>query len=377
MISERRWLCDVLRAPKTAPLDEPVADRQLDYQPPGDWADVTALAEAEGLAPALAEALRARGWPDVPADSRLRLERCFTQAVARHVLMTRDLVVVLDALAAAGVEVMPLKGAVLAETLYPHPATRTFVDLDVLVRPIALRQTDDVLRRLGWHRTEDEHSWDFDVAFDGETTYHSPGRATIDVHWRLLNAARYPWNRRATDDAWRRAQPVSVAGRASLTLAPADLIVYLAAHLAVQHAGVGLRWHLDLARLMDRGGLEWPEVVERAHEWGMARATAFALRCVEATSGLRVPGRVMRALAGRGPRAAGTAIVGRLGDAGRRRSEHAMPFLLADRGRDLLPGLRAVLLPSRAWVAARYPERPGYATHYRRLLTVVRDAVRG
>jgi len=55
-----------------------------------------------------------------------------------------------------------------------------------------------------------------------------------------------------------------------------------------------------------------------------------------------------------------------------------MPFLLADRGRDLLPGLRAIVLPSRAWVSARYPDRPGgYAAHYRRLLAVVRDAVRG
>jgi len=367
VISERRWLLDVLRASSSAPLEEP-----------RDWAAATARAEAEELAPALAEALRVRGWRDVPAKSRLRLERSFTRAIARHVLMTRDLGLVLDALAGAGIEAMPLKGAVLAETLYPHPATRTFTDLDVLVRPDALRQTDDVLRSLGWRRTEGEHSWDFDVAFDGETTYDSPGRATVDVHWRLLNAARYPWNRRATGDAWHRAQPVSVAGRTSLTLAPADLIVYLAAHLAVQHAGVGLRWHLDLARLVDRGGFEWPEIVGRAHEWGMARATAFALRCVEATSGLEIPGRAMRSLGGRGPRAVGTAIVGGLGDGARRRCEHAMPFLLADRGRDLLPGLRAVLLPSRAWVSARYPDRPaGYAAHYRRLLAVVRDAVRG
>ena len=367
MVRERRWLLDVLRA-RSAPV-----------APPPDWPAVTALAEAEGLAPALAYALRSCGWREVPGDARTRLERSFAGATARHVLMTRDLALVLHELAAAGVEAMPLKGAVLAETVYPHPATRTFTDLDLLVRPGMLEPADAVLRRLGWRRTEGDHPWAFDVAYDGETTYEASGRATIDVHWRLLNAARYPWNRGATGDAWRRATPVTVAGRRCFTLAPADLFVYLAAHLAVQHAGVGLRWHLDLARLMDRGAVDWDEVVHRAHEWRMARATAFALACTQATTGVPVPRTTMRALSGHGPRAACTEAVRHLGDPVRRRCEHAMPFLLADHSRDLLPGVRQALLPSPAWVTARYRHRAGiaYLSHYRRLLSVMRSTVAG
>lgn len=381
LVTDRRWLLDVLRARRESDADRALeAPGRAPLSSPRDWPGVVALAEAEELAPALAHALRSRAWRGVPRAARARLERCFTHALARHVLMTRDLALVLGELADAGVDAMPLKGAVLAETLYPHPATRTFTDLDVLVRPGTLDQTDTVLRHLGWRRTEGEHSWAFDVAHDGETSYEAPGHATIDVHWRLLNAARYPWNRRATDEAWGRATPATVAGRPSLTLAPADLLVYLAAHLAVQHAGVGLRWHLDLARVVDRGGVRWDEVVQRAHAWGMARATAFALGCVEATTGLRIPPATMRALGGRGPRAACSVAIGRLGDRARRRCEHAMPFLLADRGRDLLPGVREVLLPSRAWVAARYRDRPGgtpvrYAAHYRRLIALVLAAM--
>jgi hypothetical protein len=365
--TDRRWLLDVLRA-----RGVPGA--------PGDWSEAIRLADDEGLAAALAHALRGRGWPGVPDEARARLHRALTRALARHVIMTRDLALVLDALAAAGVESMPLKGPVLAETVYPHPATRTFTDLDLLVRPEALERTDLVLEQLGWRPVEGDHSWAFDVAYDGETTYEAPGRATIDLHWRLLNAARYPWNRRATDEAWRRAMPVTVAGRRCRTLAPADLLVYLAAHLAVQHAGVGLRWHLDLARLVDRGEIEWDEVVRRAHEWRMARATAFALGCAQATAGLQLPRGVMRALTGRGPRAACSAAVRHLPDGARHRCEHAMPFLLADRARDLFAAVREVFLPSRAWVTARYPGGAGgtavrYAAHYRRLLTVVRTAV--
>jgi hypothetical protein len=111
----------------------------------------------------------------------------------------------------------------------------------------------------------------------------------------------------------------------------------------------------------------------------MARATAFALRCTQSTTGLDVPPAVMRALAGRGPRAACSAAVSRLGAAARHRCEHAMPFLLADRGRDLLPAAREALLPSPSWVTARYRTRPAgaYLAHYRRFISVAWSSVTG
>jgi hypothetical protein len=292
--------------------------------------------------------------------------------------MWRDEAALLRAFRARAIDVLVLKGPVLAETLYPAPSLRWFSDLDLLVRPGDVARADDLLQALGWTRTERDHTWAFDVAYDGETEYRAIDRAPVDLHWRLLNAARYPWNRAGMDGAWARAVPVTIAGEPARTLAAEDLLVYLAAHLAVQHAGVGLRWHLDLALLVDRG-VDWPSVLVRAREWHMARATAFALACAHATFGVVVPAAVLDELRGHGPRAAAASAVARFPDAPRRRLEHLMPMLLADRARDAVRSLRESFVPSRAWLAARYPATAGravagYLAHYRRLGAIVSAA---
>jgi hypothetical protein len=345
------------------------------------WDRVIALAEAEEVVGGLAHALRAHGWADVPATTRAALERRFTEALGRHTLMMRDLAALLRELRGAGIEAMPLKGPVLAEQVYPHPAARMFSDLDVLVRPADVERTDAVVRGLGWRRAEIDHAWDFDVAYEGAAMYVAPGRASIDVHWHLLNEPRYPWNRAATDALWARAVPAVVAGEPTRILADEDLVVYLAVHLGVHHVGAGLRWQLDLAWLVRRRGhaLEWSTVVQRAREWRMARATAFGLACAAARVGLDVPSGVIAALRGRGSRAACASILARVSERGRRRIEHLVPLVLADHGRDAVHAFRDALLPSRAWLAARYRGRAGgtlgrYLAHYGRLGAILLES---
>ena len=63
------------------------------------------------------------------------LNRVFLYAAARAMRSGRQIQVVVDALEAAGIPSVLLKGPALARTVYPDPALRQSVDIDLLVRP--------------------------------------------------------------------------------------------------------------------------------------------------------------------------------------------------------------------------------------------------
>ena len=99
---------------------------------------------------AVAYAARAGLWDSVPAAARQRLTDGLAASRARHLVMTRELTRVLRHWAAEGIDVIPLKGPVLAEAVYPDAALRPFRDLDLLVRPEDRRRADVALRGLGY-----------------------------------------------------------------------------------------------------------------------------------------------------------------------------------------------------------------------------------
>lgn len=348
---------------------------------PGSWSTVVALAETEGLDGALACAVRGTPAEAVPPDIRVRLARRLAEATGRHVLMTAELARVLGAFGAAELPAIVLKGAVLAETLYPHPAARPYNDLDLLVRPDDRLRADACLQALGYTRFDDEHSWSFDVEHDGAAAYDGPSGVRVDLHWRLLTEPRYVWNAAAAD-VWARARTVAVDGVSALALEPVDLLLYLAAHFGAHHGLAGLLWSRDIALLLERAGeaLDWAVVVERAAQWRVRRAVFFALVEVERAWGIAPPPAVFTRLAPAGLRAMVLrALLRRATDAQRRRLDRPIALLLVDRAGDAARALGRVVCPSPAWVAARYSAASrcrGYVAHYRRALRVAVSTAR-
>jgi hypothetical protein len=364
------WLCGYLAA-LTADADPPTS-------PPIDWDALAAVAEAERLVPALAFGFARHPDATVPGAVAARLAARFNVAVARHVVMSRDLATVLRALDEAAIPTIVLKGAYLGETVYPHPALRPMSDIDVLVRHGDRLRMDEVLRGLGYRRGTDAHSWAFDVTYDAATFYDGPGGARLDVHWRLLNDPRFGWRPAAAEAVWDRAVPVKLAGARALALCPEDLVLTLAAHLAVHHGLSGLLWYWDLRLVLDRWAatLDWRELMELAERWRVRRALSVVLRRLG--DFFPVPDAVdslATRIAPRGPRTMAARWLVTHGRGRTRGFEHWLPLLLTDRPLDLLRVLGPAICPSPAWVRARYGVaslRRAYGAHAARMATIVR-----
>lgn len=368
--AEIRWLVACLRSLEGHETPSPPAVL--------DWEGFVALAEAEGLAPALAFALKASGPAARPRAVQERLDRRLADGIAGQLILGRELGRLLRHFEREGVPVIPLKGPALAEMLYPHPALRPASDLDLLIRREALVTVDGLLQALGYRRFADAHSWDFDLQHDRATVYAGPAGVHVDLHWSLLSDPRYAWNEREEARVWDRAIKVPVAGQAALGLSAEDLLLYLAVHLGVHHGLTGLLWYWDIARLLtgwaDR--LDWDTVVARASRWRVRTALSFALLGCDMFFGASAPAAVMSRLEPRGLRAAALRwlLLHREGER-LKRLEHLIALLLVDRGRDLALPLAHVLCPAPAWVRARYDGAGpsllrAYLAHYRRLVGV-------
>lgn len=349
-----------------------------------NWERLLAFAEAENLAPALGFAVKAGVLDGAPPAVRERLIQRFTDAVGRSLVLSRELCRLLGRFREAGIPLIPLKGPVLAEALYPDPALRPFSDLDLLIRSQDLLRADRLLQEVGCRRVADAHSWEFDIAYDAQTLYEAPPGLRVDLHWGLMNDPRYRWNHRESVAVWDRALRLRVAGEEALGLCPEDLFLYLAAHLAVHHGLGGVIWHWDLALLLERepGALDWNAIVDRAARWRVRNALYFALLGVERLFGVSAPAWAMGRLRPRGPRAAAVRRLLRRRAPDRLASlGYVVPLLLIDRAPDLVRSLRRILWPPAAWVRARYGGTSSsltgqYLAHYRRMGEVISGSFR-
>jgi hypothetical protein len=181
---------------------------------------------------------------------------------------------VFDALAQVGVTPIALKGAVLAQRLYPsNPLSRPSSDVDVLVRPDELERVEVALQSLALRRHDDPGL--ADVFEEHHHLSYSGARGLVEVHFRLITS----FGRGLFDDEAirRRAVPYVFEGRAVQVLCAEDEFLYLATH-AANHGFLRIAWLVDLQRLLQvTPELDFAVMRRRAEDASFRQAVTVAL----------------------------------------------------------------------------------------------------
>jgi hypothetical protein len=337
-----------------------------------DWDATATRAEHERLAPILYVALRGGAAPPLVLA---RLRGAWMAAERQHLMAGPQLRELVAAFGRAGIETILLKGPLLAADYYSDPALRPFTDLDLLVRRRDRERAIEVATALGYAHGSPGRSLAYELEHAPAAYFVAPGgaRLPVDLHWECV---AHPGGSRATElaaeEIWSRTLPSPSWGAAARTLAPEDLVIYLAAHFAIHHSLAGALWQLDLALVLRRHGatLDWDAVAARATRWGAAGAVYFALRTVGDRFGATAPTPTINRLR---PGDIRVALIDRLLSAGPDRLvklEYLVGLLMLDRYADMVRTLAAGLVPRPGWLRARYDSRSvitAYLTHYGRL----------
>jgi hypothetical protein len=269
-------------------LDPAAAERLLTTVEGGlDWDRMWDLGNRHDVLPLLAESLPRAAGAAVPADWLERATRRRHVTLMSNGRMAEALGAVLAGFEAVGVPAIPVKGLVLAETLYGSLAARGAADLDVLVRPSDLAAARAALADLGYRNGASTF-----VTLTHE--YHDPpyfvgsgsGAIRLELH-RDLWADRF--FRSDAEGLWARARQGTLLGRPVLLLAPEDTLIHLAIHRT--RSPLRLRWVCDVAELVRLHGdeLDWDAVARRTERVGARTATWMVLSLVDRFLGASPP----------------------------------------------------------------------------------------
>ncbi len=264
-----------------------------------DWEKLGWLAERERAAPVLWGHLQAiEKAPGKLPPQASHLQRLAMVSEFRMMHLEQRLADSLEALSDAGIDVMLLKGAALALTVYGSFVRRPMIDVDVLVHEDEALRARDVLIGNGWVSTEME---EFESFY--RRHHHLPtlvdGRGLdmqLEVHTGLFfegNPFDFPMA-----DLWRRAVPVTVRGRRAYVPSRQDQLLHLCLHFAWSHMMSSGAWRTfrDLRALMDAGDLDWNEFVMLARKSRGASCCYWTLRLAHDLVGVPVPKSVLDAL---------------------------------------------------------------------------------
>jgi hypothetical protein len=262
---------------------------------PDQWRSILNCAEDQHVAPLLSYELRRAGADKVvPASVVQRLQESLHANAACNLGLFQELGTVLGGLESMGIPVIVLKGAFLASAVYANPALRRMGDLDLLVHLKDIPQAMEKLSELGYH--VNAPPW-VNVGCDIELA--APDRlATVELHWGLTGLGkRYSI---PVEAVWHSARPVDIAGAAVLTLAPEELLLYLAYHAANKHLFMqGLRSLVDVDQVVRRyePGISWERVASLAASWGLQRGVSLTIQLCRDYLDTPVPDAGLRRLA--------------------------------------------------------------------------------
>jgi hypothetical protein len=251
------WLLYLVAILRDSPLPAPPLSLS-------EWKEFCDLLVPHRVFPLLAYRLRA--WPPEcrpPGKVMDVLDRTLLFSAALSVRAGREIQAVVDALGAAGIPSVLLKGPALARTVYPDPALRQSNDIDLLVRPADRIGAEEVLERLGYQGRRRVPQGEL---YAYHRRFSAPGNGhTVELHWSLdceYHLVPDGW----ADRAIGRRTRLGSDDIACDTLDWSDRLLHLAFHTAFQHKMVRLDRILDFSRLIadQPDPHPWRQVVQQS-----------------------------------------------------------------------------------------------------------------
>ena len=276
------WL---MAAAKAAAMGRPAPSPPVGFPPQ----TLAAQARAHRCLSIVAEALRAlsEGLPALQAQ----LERAAAGAWATYTVTAAALGPVLAQAATEGVRLLAYKGAAHAERYYQVPSARAMSDVDLLVHPAQKEHLYRIFRERGF-TTFGTPGRDWTGRASHERIFVPPtqGSRSADVHTAPASPARH---RLPVDDLLARGRPGELFGAPLHFLSPEDELVVMAMNHAADHFRGGFVRFLDAWLIARAQRIDWPTLVETAHQARASAATWLTLSHAKRNAGLAVPEEIL------------------------------------------------------------------------------------
>jgi hypothetical protein len=233
-------------------------------------------------------------WQSWPQEIRLELEKCSKSDIAQELLRAHHLCALLNAFSERGVPCLLMKGEALAYLLYPASYTRTRCDSDLFIPIEGIEGARQAVLDAGYSIVSPVlKSHQFTV----RRTQEASDVLEFDVHWRILNAARYA-RVLSFEGAYRNS--IDVPGfELARTLSHVDLLLHACVHRVASdwHDQDRLIWIYDIHLLVTAmTGEQLGAFADKAARLDVQRACLTGLELSMECFGTDLPEKVIQKL---------------------------------------------------------------------------------
>lgn len=249
-----------------------------------DWVALPAAAHRHGVSALLADAV---ADTDAPPAVRERAASAARDRVVAGLQGMAEVVQAMDALRAAGIRAVSLKGPASSRWLYGTVGFRRFADLDILVAPSDVAPAYKALERHGYHLPTGM------TVRTAAAIYRGLGA------WPLAHGERYPLDLHFRLGHRSFASPLSAKAvinssigtgdsRGAPIPSPTHTALLLLVH-ASKHLWCTLEMLLGIARLMARDDVDWTFVRRAARQAGGWTGCRTGLQIASETFAVGMP----------------------------------------------------------------------------------------
>jgi hypothetical protein len=273
-------------------VDEDTANliKALTLQPL-DWTYILKKVNQHHVLPLFYININALCRANIPSEILQRLRSAYLSHAQYSLLLTRELIQLLRLFEEHKIHALPLKGPVLAATIYPHLSHRQFADLDILVRERDFHKARAILITRGFQNITPSNrlqkiapllSRRKDQIFE-----RADGNVRVELHWRLTGRHfAFPLKMNLI---WGHLERVKVAGYAMNSLPDDELLLYLCMH-GSRHGWERLQWICDIAEFIRvHPQTNWEGVWNKAHALRNERNLALGLLLAKEFLDIQIP----------------------------------------------------------------------------------------
>ena len=243
-----------------------------------DWRVVFEKSLYHKVVPLLHKTLTTYFEDEVPKSALTALSNLFRQSSLNSLRISGSLIKVVSLLHENDIEVLPVKGGILAEKLYGSATMRSYGDVDILVHP------DDVRRSLNVFVENDYKLLPEGIS---QTTYlkflkhyhhgrlFDPNGVYVELHWELSGFyTSKPMTLNSLDGLLTES---TFNGLPILNLSDEMLFLFLCLH-GSKHCWSKLEYLCSIAHLLDKNeDLDWQQIIELGKKYRMHKRIMLTL----------------------------------------------------------------------------------------------------
>ncbi|MEL7669260.1 nucleotidyltransferase family protein [Methanobacterium sp.] len=258
-----------------------------------DWDYLLNLASMHKLLPLLYHNLNFICPEMVPEDILGELKDNFNANVRKNLMMTGELIKILELLESEGITAIPYKGPVLASMVYGNIGLRQFGDIDILINQTDALNVKNIMINNEYKLYVPIVITDsFYMKLEQEYQFINNKNILIEIKWRFEGNFFSFSN---SNDLSNKLNTFNLNGFQVKIFSPVSQLLILCVHCA-KHDWSSLSWICDISEFIRHENINWSKTLENAEKLGLKRILLINLSLAKDLFDLELPREILNYL---------------------------------------------------------------------------------